>query len=78
VTGTGTEPWPEADLESDLAGFRASGGGATARFAAAQAAIIRSLVSQVAELVGGEAAAAARARPATTRPRCWPWRPSSA
>ena len=59
MTGTGTEPWPEADLESDLAGFRASGGGATARFAAAQAAIIRSLVSQVAELVGGEAAAAA-------------------
>jgi hypothetical protein len=59
VTGTGTEPWPEADLESDVAGFRASGGGATARFAAAQAAIIRSLVSQVAELVGGEGAGAA-------------------
>jgi hypothetical protein len=54
VTGSGSEPWPEADLESDLAGFRASGGGATARFAAAQAAIIRSLVSQVAELVGGQ------------------------
>jgi Domain of unknown function (DUF2017) len=54
VTGTGGEPWPEADLENDLAGFRASAGGATARFAAAQAAIIRSLVSQVAELVGGE------------------------
>jgi Domain of unknown function (DUF2017) len=54
VTGSGTEPWPEADLETDLAGFRASGGGATARFAAAQAAIIRSLVSQVAELVGGQ------------------------
>ncbi|HMH90482.1 MAG TPA: DUF2017 domain-containing protein [Streptosporangiaceae bacterium] len=54
MTGSGTEPWPEADLENDLAGFRASGGGATARFAAAQAAIIRSLVSQVAELVGGE------------------------
>jgi hypothetical protein len=54
VTGTGREPWPEADLESDLAGFRASAGGATARFAAAQAAIIRSLVSQVAELVRSE------------------------
>ena len=54
MTGSGTGPWPEADLESELAGFRASGGGATARFAAAQAAIIRSLVSQVAELVGGE------------------------
>jgi hypothetical protein len=38
-----------------VAGFRASSGGATARFAAAQAAIIRSLVSQVAELVGGDA-----------------------
>jgi hypothetical protein len=37
-----------------VAGFRASGGGATARFAAPQAAIIRSLVSQVAELVGGD------------------------
>ena len=42
--------------ESDLAGFRASAGGATARFAAGEAAIVRSLVSQVAELVGGEAA----------------------
>jgi Domain of unknown function (DUF2017) len=59
VTASGTEPWPEADLENDLAGFRASGGGATARFAAAQAAIIRSLVSQVAELVGGEGVPAA-------------------
>jgi uncharacterized protein DUF2017 len=53
VTGTGQQPWPEADLENDLAGFRRSAGGASARFAAAQAAIIRSLVSQVAELVGG-------------------------
>lgn len=34
-----------------VAGFRAAPGGATARFAAAQAAIIRDLVSQVAELV---------------------------
>lgn len=59
MTASGTEPWPEADLENDLAGFRASGGGATARFAAAQAAIIRSLVSQVAELVGGEGIPAA-------------------
>jgi hypothetical protein len=42
-----------------MAGFRSSGGGATARFAAAQAAIIRSLVSQVAELVGGEGVPAA-------------------
>ena len=34
-----------------MAGFRAAPGGATARFAAAQATIIRDLVSQVAELV---------------------------
>ncbi len=34
-----------------VAGFRAAAGGATARFAAAQATIIRDLVSQVAELV---------------------------
>jgi hypothetical protein len=63
VTGTGTEPWPEADLENDLAGFRRSAGGATARFAAAQAAIIRSLVSQVAELVGGDGELPAPAAP---------------
>lgn len=38
-----------------MAGFRGAGRGATARFAAGEAAIIRSLVSQVAELVGGGA-----------------------
>jgi hypothetical protein len=44
-----------SDDEGDaVAGFRAAQGGATARFAAAQAAIIRDLVSQVAELVGGD------------------------
>ena len=37
-----------------LAGFRSTSRGATARFAAAQAAIIRSLVGQLAELVSGE------------------------
>jgi Domain of unknown function (DUF2017) len=51
-----------------MAGFRASGGGATARFAAAQAAIIRSLVSQVAELVGGEGVPAAPDPSATPGP----------
>jgi Domain of unknown function (DUF2017) len=66
VTGTGTEPWPEADLENDLAGFRRSAGGATARFAAAQAAIIRSLVSQVAELVGGDSELPEPAAPGST------------
>ena len=40
---------PEASGE-----FRRSGGGATARFGAAQAVIIRDLVGQVAELVGGD------------------------
>jgi hypothetical protein len=55
MTEAGQEPWPEADPESDLAGFRAAADGATARFAAGEATIIRSLVSQVAELVGGEA-----------------------
>ena len=38
-----------------LNGFRAvRGGGASATFVASQAGIIRSLVSQIAELVGGE------------------------
>jgi len=37
-----------------VAGFRAAPGGATARFAAAQAAIIRDLVGQIAELVADE------------------------
>jgi hypothetical protein len=57
MTGLGQEPWPEADPREDLAGFRATGRGPRARFAASQAAIVRSLVSQVAELVGGEPAA---------------------
>ncbi len=39
-----------ADL---MAGFRSAGDGATARFAAGQAGIIRNLVSQVADLIGG-------------------------
>ncbi len=37
-----------------MAGFRGTADGATARFAAAQAAIIRDLVGQVVELIGGE------------------------
>lgn len=37
-----------------MAGFRASSGGVTARFASAQAGIIRNLVTQVAELIGGD------------------------
>jgi len=45
------------DLEDLMAGFRHTSGGATARFAAGQAAIIRDLVGQVVELVGGDAQA---------------------
>jgi hypothetical protein len=37
-----------------MAGFRGTAGGATARFAAAQAAIIRDLVGQVVELIGAD------------------------
>lgn len=52
-------PDPEDGTEPDelMAGFRAAPGGATARFARAQAAIIRDLVGQIAELVGGDATA---------------------
>ncbi|HEY7012365.1 MAG TPA: DUF2017 domain-containing protein [Streptosporangiaceae bacterium] len=42
------------DLEDLMAGFRHTSGGATARFAAGQAAIIRDLVGQVVELIGGD------------------------
>ena len=45
------------NLEDLMAGFRHTSGGATARFAAGQAAIIRDLVGQVVELVGGDAQA---------------------
>jgi len=44
-----------ASLEDLMAGFRGASGGATARFAAAQAAIIRDLVGQVIELIGADA-----------------------
>lgn len=45
------------DLEDLMAGFRHTSGGATARFAAGQAAIIRDLVGQLVELIGGDAEA---------------------
>ncbi len=64
---TGSDNWREespddehgpddeaVDLEDLMAGFRHTSGGATARFAAGQAAIIRDLVGQVVELVGGD------------------------
>ena len=55
MTGAEQEPDEATGLEELMAGFRRSRGGATARFGAAQAAIIRDLVGQVAELVGGDA-----------------------
>ncbi len=51
-TGGGQEPDEGVSLEDLMAGFRGTSGGATARFAAAQAAIIRDLVGQVVELIG--------------------------
>jgi hypothetical protein len=42
-------------LEELMGGFRSSGGGATARFAAAQADILRDLVGQVVELIAADA-----------------------
>jgi hypothetical protein len=50
--GQGTDEG--VSLEDLMAGFRGTSGGATARFAAAQAAIIRDLVGQVAELIGAD------------------------
>jgi hypothetical protein len=58
--GPGGPQWPENPEEMarpwrPRAGFRGAGrGGATARFAAEEAVLIRSLVSQLAELMGGE------------------------
>lgn len=55
MTGGEQEPDEGASLEDLMAGFRRTSGGATARFGAAQAAIIRDLVSQVVELIGDDA-----------------------
>jgi len=55
VTSSDQEPDEGSDLEELMAGFRATSGGATARFAAAQATIIRDLVGQIAELINDEA-----------------------
>jgi hypothetical protein len=52
VTGGGQEPDDATSLEDLMAGFRRANGGATARFGAPQAAIIRDLVGQVVELIG--------------------------
>jgi Domain of unknown function (DUF2017) len=55
VTGGEQEPDEGASLEDLMAGFRGTSGGATARFGAAQASIIRDLVGQVLELIGDDA-----------------------
>jgi hypothetical protein len=63
---TGGPEHDHGSLEELMAGFRAASGGATARFGAAQATIIRDLVGQVAELIsdagqGGSASAGQQA-----------------
>jgi Domain of unknown function (DUF2017) len=55
VTDGGLEPDEGAGLEELMARFRRTGDGATARFAAVEAAIIRDLVGQVVELIGADA-----------------------
>ena len=55
-----------------VTGFRAAPGGATARFAAAQATIIRDLVSQVAELVATDMPDSSDGAATGGRPRTWP------
>ncbi len=60
MTNSGPEPDEDATLEDLMAGFRRTSGGATARFGAAQASIIRDLVGQVVELIGGDALEAGR------------------
>jgi hypothetical protein len=57
VSGTGGRGNDDfEDMGESVEGFRSTRGGVTARFAAPQAGIIRTLVSQVAELVGGDQA----------------------
>jgi hypothetical protein len=52
--GTSADSGEADEAEALVAGFRATSGGVTARFAAAQARIVRDLVGQVAELVSGD------------------------
>jgi Domain of unknown function (DUF2017) len=54
---------PGQIVEDAMAGFRRTVSGVSARFTTAQAGIVRTLVSQVADLVGGSGAAAAPAPP---------------
>jgi hypothetical protein len=51
---TGEDGSDQGSLEELMAGFRATSGGATARFGAPQATILRDLVGQIAELISEE------------------------
>ena len=66
---TGEDGSDQGSLEELMAGFRATSGGATARFGAAQAAILRELVGQVAELISEDLPEAAE--PGAAEPG-WP------
>ena len=60
-----------------MARFRASQGGVTARFGAAQARIVRDLVGQVAELLGADPETETDEAPARTAPAARTWKPGS-
>jgi Domain of unknown function (DUF2017) len=64
----GQESDEDVSLEDLMAGFRGTSSGATARFAAAQAAIIRDLVGQVIELIGADEQDDGSALPNDTAP----------
>lgn len=61
----------QGSLEELMAGFRATSGGATARFGAAQATIIRDLVGQIAELISEDWPGGGAAGPEAREPD-WP------
>jgi hypothetical protein len=64
-----SEPEGQEGLQLPGVGFRAvRGGGASARFAPAEAMLLRNLASQVAELVGGELPPAGQAPATGARP----------
>jgi hypothetical protein len=65
----GQDPDEAVSLEDLMAGFRGTSSGATARFAAAQAGIIRDLVGQVIELIGADEQDEGSAQPNDTAAR---------
>ena len=68
---TGEDGSDQGGLEELMAGFRATSGGATARFGAAQATIIRDLVGQIADLISEDRPGGAAAGPGAGEPG-WP------